>query len=209
MKNSRLYKSVELFIIFIIFPVLFTLPIVSIVKLILGILGFLYIIYLLVKVENLKLKINPDLNWKFFWKRTFIKFFFLVILSCLYVLFFDSEHFFQVVLQKPKLWSIILLVYAILSVYPQELIYRTFFFTRYTGLFKSKELLIFMNAILFSLGHLFFKNELVLLLTFVGGIVFALTFQRTQSTLLVSIEHAIYGCWLFTVGMGNMLGFPS
>jgi len=27
--------------------------------------------------------------------------------------------------------------------------------------------------------------------------------------LLVSIEHAIYGCWLFTVGMGSMLGFPS
>jgi len=48
-----------------------------------------------------------------------------------------------------------------------------------------------------------------MILTFVGGILFALTFQKTKSTLLVSIEHAIYGCWLFTVGMGEMLGFPS
>jgi membrane protease YdiL (CAAX protease family) len=61
----------------------------------------------------------------------------------------------------------------------------------------------------FSLGHIFFKNALVMVLTFLGGILFALTFNKTKSTLLVSIEHAIYGSWLFTVGMGSMLGFPS
>jgi membrane protease YdiL (CAAX protease family) len=49
----------------------------------------------------------------------------------------------------------------------------------------------------------------VLAFTFIGGILFAYTYQKTKSTLLVSIEHAIYGCWLFTVGMGTMLGFPS
>jgi hypothetical protein len=56
---------------------------------------------------------------------------------------------------------------------------------------------------------MFFKNTLVLFLTFLGGVLFALTYNKTRSTLLVSIEHAIYGSWLFTVGMGNMLGFPS
>jgi membrane protease YdiL (CAAX protease family) len=66
-----------------------------------------------------------------------------------------------------------------------------------------------MNAIFFSLGHLFFKNTLVIVLTFLGGLLFAFTFNKTKSTLLVSIEHAIYGCWLFSVGMGSMLGFPS
>lgn len=48
-----------------------------------------------------------------------------------------------------------------------------------------------------------------MVLTFVGGLLFAFTFQKTKSTLLVTVEHAIYGSWLFTVGMGNMLGFPS
>jgi membrane protease YdiL (CAAX protease family) len=65
-----------------------------------------------------------------------------------------------------------------------------------------------INAALFSLAHVFFKNALVMLLTFTGGILFALTFRKTKSTLLVSIEHSIYGCWLFTVGMGEILGFP-
>ena len=95
------------------------------------------------------------------------------------------------------------------SVYPQELIYRAFFFQRYKNLFSNDKLFIFVNAVIFSLAHLFFKNTLVIVLTFLGGLLFAITFNKTKSTLLVSIEHAIYGCWLFTVGMGNMLGFPS
>ena len=76
-----------------------------------------------------------------------------------------------------------------------------------TGLCRF--LFLMVNAAVFSLAHIFFKNTLVMLLTFVGGLLFALTFKKTKSTLLVTIEHAIYGCWLFTVGMGEMLGFPS
>ncbi|WMI67558.1 CPBP family intramembrane glutamic endopeptidase [Mangrovimonas sp. YM274] len=95
------------------------------------------------------------------------------------------------------------------SVYPQELIYRTLYFNRYQNLMKSKWISIILNALVFSMAHLMFKNTLVLIMTFLGGLLFALTFLKTKSTTLVSIEHAIYGSWLFTVGMGDMLGFPS
>jgi len=74
---------------------------------------------------------------------------------------------------------------------------------------KNKWLFLFINAILFSLAHLFLRSVLVQLLTFVGGILFAYTYQKTKSNTLVSIEHAIYGNWLFTVGMGEMLAFPG
>ncbi|MCA9351767.1 CPBP family intramembrane metalloprotease, partial [Patescibacteria group bacterium] len=77
------------------------------------------------------------------------------------------------------------------------------------NLFQSDHQLILVNAILFSLCHLIFRNSLVLVLTFVGGVFFAFTYLDTKSTVLVSIEHAIYGSWLFTVGMGAMLAFPS
>jgi membrane protease YdiL (CAAX protease family) len=107
------------------------------------------------------------------------------------------------------MWLMLLFIYSFFSVYPQELIYRTFYFERYKDLFSNEKLFIFVNAVVFSLAHLFFRKPLVIILTFVGGILFALTFYKTKSTLLVSIEHAIYGCWLFTVGMGSMLGFPS
>jgi len=47
------------------------------------------------------------------------------------------------------------------------------------------------------------------MLTFIGGVLFAYTYQKTKSTALVAIEHAVYGNWLFTVGMGEMLAFPG
>ena len=75
--------------------------------------------------------------------------------------------------------------------------------------FRIKKILIFVNAILFSLAHMFFRNTLVLILTFVGGLLFAYTYFKTRSTLLASVEHAVYGNWLFTVGMGEMLAFPG
>ncbi|WP_193316028.1 CPBP family intramembrane glutamic endopeptidase [Flavicella marina] len=106
------------------------------------------------------------------------------------------------------MWITFIGVYTFLSVIPQELIYRSFYFNRYQKLINNKHLLLFMNAIVFSLGHIFFMSPLVLGITFVGGWVFAYTYTNTKSLLLVSIEHAIYGCWLYTVGFGELLGFP-
>ena len=207
--QSTLYKGFELFIIFILVPVSFVLNYSPWIKLGVGIIGFAYVIYVLLKIEKLKFKLSKQLDWKTFWKSTILKLLLIAIITTVFVWVTDKTQLFNVLLNKPIKWLIILFVYSFFSVYPQELIYRTFFFKRYRPLFKNTSLFIFINAILFSLAHLLFNSGLVLFLTFFGGVLFALTFKKTESTLLVSIEHAIYGCWLFTVGMGTMLGFPS
>ena len=208
MQTTR-YKLTEFFIIFILIPVSFAINYPVLIKMIIGFLGFLYVIFILLKIEKLEFKMSPSLDWKRFFKRTIIQLCLIAFLTTLYMWFVDRDNLFVVVINKPLLWLGILFIYSFFSVYPQELIYRTFFFKRYRKLFKNNALFLIINAMLFSLAHIFFKNGLVMILTFVGGILFALTFQKTKSTLLVSIEHAIYGCWLFTVGMGEMLGFPS
>ncbi len=207
--QSIKYKILEFFIIFIIIPVSFVLSYPIWIKMVIGILGLGYIVFVLLRVEKQKFKLANHLNWSLFWKQTALKLVIISILTIAFVFFTDSTKLFIVVLNKPKLWLGILFVYSFFSVYPQELIYRTFYFKRYASLFKSESLFIFVNAIVFSLAHLFFKNTLVLVLTFLGGLLFAMTFNKTKSTVLVSIEHALYGCWLFTVGMGDMLGFPA
>lgn len=207
--QSTTYKLSELFILFIVFPVVIAINSPIWIKLLIGILGFIYVVYILLKIEKNRFKISKTINWKPFWKSTLLKLLFIAIVTFLYVWFTDKNQLFVVVKSKPLLWLVILFVYSFLSVYPQELLYRTFFFQRYKSLVNNEKLFIFINAIIFSLGHLFFKNALVIVLTFLGGLLFAFTFNKTRSTLLVSIEHAIYGCWLFTVGMGSMLGFPS
>ena len=207
--NTTSYKLSEFFILFIVFPISVTIDFPVWIKFMVGLLGFCYVIYLLLKVENIQIKVKASLNWKSFWLTTFLKFIFIALVTFIYVWFTDKAQLFNVVLNKPLLWVIILFVYSVFSVYPQELIYRTFFFKRYRPLVKNEYLFVFINAVVFSLGHIFFNNLLVFVLTFFGGFLFAFTFSKTKSTLLVSIEHAFYGCWLFTVGMGSMLGFPS
>lgn len=208
MDNLR-YKIIEFCIIFIAMPIGFIFNYSFWLKLAIGFSGLFYIIYVLLKHEKVVFKIAPELNWAVFWKLTLVKLLIISALTLLFVWFTDNEALFHVLLEKPKLWVIILFIYSIFSVYPQEIVYRTFFFKRYEGLVTNAYILLIVNALVFSLGHIFFKNLLVLILTFLGGILFAFTFYKTKSTLLVSIEHAIYGSWLFTVGMGSMLGFPE
>lgn len=207
--HSVTYKLTEFFLIFIVLPVSFALNYPFVIKAFLAVSGFIYVIYILVKVEGQQFKIAPKLRWWSFWRGVSIKFVVIAFLTIGYMLLTSKSDLFHVLFQKPQMWVIILFVYAMFSVYPQELIYRTLYFQRYASLFKSKSLFVFINAIVFSLAHIFYRNSLVILMTFLGGILFALTYDKTKSTLLVSIEHAIYGCWLFTVGMGHMLGFPN
>ena len=207
--KSTPYRSIELFLLFVGIPISFVLEFPIWIKMILGVLGFGYVVFVLLRIEKNQFKISDSLNWKQFWKQTLLKLIVIAIVTTLYMWIVDSSNLYGVIRNKPMLWVVILFLYSLFSVYPQELIYRTFFFQRYQSLFKNESLFILVNAALFSLAHIFFKNTLVMLLTFLGGILFALTFRKTKSTLLVAIEHSIYGCWLFTVGMGEILGFPQ
>ncbi len=203
------YKGIELFLLFVLLPLSFLLDYAIVIKVILTLTGFVYILVLLKRSGLLKLRFPNKTYWKPFWKETSIKLAIVIIVTGLYVFFIAPDKLFSVLIKRPQLWIIILFVYTFLSVWPQEIIYRTFFYERYAGLINNKWLFVFINAILFSLAHLFLRSSLVQILTFLGGVLFAYTYQKTKSTTLVSIEHAIYGNWLFTVGMGEMLAFPG
>lgn len=79
-------------------------------------------------------------------------------------------------------------------------------------LFKWVELtLVFigLNAVLFSFSHIIFNNWLAIVLTFFGGIMFAFTYRKSNSLMVVFIEHMLYGNWIFTVGIGQYFYAPT
>jgi membrane protease YdiL (CAAX protease family) len=125
-----------------------------------------------------------------------------IILYCL-LLSLAPDLLFCLVKEKPVLWFAIIILYPLLSVYPQELIYRTYFFHRYQFLFHKKWTLITVNALLFGYMHIIFHNWIAVSLTVIGGFLFALTYNRSRSTLLVSLEHSLFGCLIFTLGLGK------
>ncbi len=100
-----------------------------------------------------------------------------------------------------------MVLYPILSVYPQGLLYRGFFLHRYAGLFPATHaghwMLLLAGAAAFGFLHIIFRNPLAVMLTFFGGILFAWRYEQTGSLFVSGFEHALYGCWLFTVGLGQ------
>lgn len=159
--------------------------------------------------SKVKKTFTTRISWLDLWPRVTLKLVVFAISTSVYVSLFMPDSLFTVVINHPGLWIIICFVYIFLSVLPQEFLYRAFFFKRYGSIIQNKPYFILLNATVFCLAHLMFFNTLVLVLTFAGGLLFAYTYQKTKSYKVVCIEHALYGLWLFTVGMGEMLAFPG
>jgi len=104
---------------------------------------------------------------------------------------------------NPALWVVVMVAYPVVSVYPQGLVYRAFFFERYAGIFPGKWAMIAASAAAFAFLHIIFRNWLAVGLTFAGGLLFAARYAGTGSLAASSFEHALYGCWLFTIGLGQ------
>jgi uncharacterized protein len=126
-----------------------------------------------------------------------------VCITTAFVLRFSRPNLFRLVRNHRRLWALILVAYPVLSVYPQALIYRAFFFFRYHALFTSPVNLLLVSAIAFAYMHIVFRNWLALGLTVCGGLLFGLRYQQTHSLFISCFEHALYGCWIFTVGLGR------
>jgi len=110
---------------------------------------------------------------------------------------------FNFVRRAPAFWAIVMVLYPVLSVYPQGILYRAFFFERYAALFPNPAVLIAMSAVAFSFAHIIFRNPIAVGFTLVGGLLFAWRYAATGSLFTSSLEHALYGCWMFTIGLGE------
>lgn len=144
-------------------------------------------------------------NWKA-GKSEIIRIILLFIpLAALMVVFIwqiDKTKLFYLPATNPLFLVMISIFYPVFSIVPQGLAYRALFFHRYASLFPGNALRIVISAILFSFGHILYKNALVLMLTFFAGLIFAYRYNKTHSLLISILEHSLYGVWLFTCGLG-------
>jgi len=120
-----------------------------------------------------------------------------------YVSFFDRENLFN--LPRTNIWLYLglCLFYPVVSAFGQEIIYRTFLCRRYSLLLPKAWQFVLASAITFSFMHIVYYNPVSLILTFIGGIYFAINYRITRSVLFSSILHGIYGIMMFGVGLGQ------
>lgn len=198
-------------VVFFLCPLVLGLPVPISVKLIAIGLTLIYGTIIAYKLGLFNFKLSHDLSQSLFTiiAARFIAF---CVLTTIGMWLYAPEKLFYVVINHPKLWITMSMVYTFLSVIPQEFFYRSFFFKRYHDLITQRygfTIFLLINSALFCFAHFFFHNTLVYILTFCGGIIFTLSYKKHQSLWLVSAEHSAYGLWLFTIGMGDMLAFPG
>jgi membrane protease YdiL (CAAX protease family) len=105
-------------------------------------------------------------------------------------------------LHRTGLWVLILCLYPFVSAWPQELIYRVFFFHRY-GALLGRWGTVVASGLAFGLLHVVYRDPITIALTVPVGLVLALHYHRGRSLAVVWVEHALYGVALFTLGLGR------
>ncbi|WP_433579189.1 CPBP family intramembrane glutamic endopeptidase [Nocardia brasiliensis] len=115
----------------------------------------------------------------------------------------QRNNLFDLPRRNPRLWLAVLVLYPAVSVYPQELIFRSFLFHRYAPVFGNGTGIVLASAAAFAYVHIMFGSWISVALSAAGGAIFAIRYQRTQSLYTASVEHSIYGILVFTVGLGT------
>jgi hypothetical protein len=115
---------------------------------------------------------------------------------------YDPARLFGLIERSPAMWAVVMGAYPILSALPQEFIFCSFFFARYITLFRTSRALVIASACVFGYAHVLFINPIAPVLSIIAGYFFASTYMQHRSLALVTLEHALYGNMLFTLGLG-------
>lgn len=114
----------------------------------------------------------------------------------------EPERLFAIVRERPTLWVMIMFLYPLFSAYPQEVIFRAFLFHRYQPLLGDRWAMIAFSGLVFGLSHLVLANWVAVVLSTLGGMLFAWTYARSRSTMTSAFEHGLWGDFIFTIGLG-------
>ena len=153
------------------------------------------------------LKKTPSFSFDFLKKETEWKFFFLVSLIFIvsgffYTIILDSNLLFKLPKNYFFIWIAVILFYPILSVIPQEIIFRVLFFERYSCLFKNQFLYLILNSIIFAYIHLVFQNFHAFFITLITSPIFAYAYLN-KSFKTCFLTHTVGGQLVFTYGLGE------
>lgn len=157
-------------------------------------------------------KTDPSRTWKDYWnaqavtRKNMIPILLRFAIACccmsLFLWWYDPARLFGLLTYRPEFLITLMILYPLLSALPQEIIFCTFFFRRYQPFFGSQYGIILASAVIFAYAHILYINPVAPTLSFFGGLIFAMTYAKTKSLALVTIEHGLYGNALFFIGLG-------
>ena len=197
--RTQISRWAEIVLIFVGLPLLLKFDVLPVLKL--GALFAVFVIYLYILLRDKdfkkkRFKLNGFRAWRMIFWRSAITLVFLIAFTW----FVFPTQYLALPTQDTALWGKIVLLYPFISVIPQELVFRVYFYHRFQGLMGNRSLLVLLNALLFSFSHILFENWVAIVFTFIASILFSFTYLRHRSFTIVVLEHVIYGILVFTIG---------
>jgi uncharacterized protein len=154
----------------------------------------------------------PGFSWQKLWhgdgwseaakRKALLRFIGLAAVLGALTFFCLPERFLSFPIQRFPLWCAVMALYPLLSIVPQELFFRSFYFARYQGAVTERLSGILANGLVFGFSHIVLNNWVAPSFCAVGGLIFAQSYQQHHSLKWAVIEHTLYGNWIFTVGIG-------
>jgi uncharacterized protein len=166
------------------------------------VLACLLFYFILKKDFNLKSLIRFNVPRHIIWKNLGLVFLTGIFLTA-FVYFYKPENLFNLPRENPSIWLMFFIAYPLFSAYSQEIVYRTFLFTRYDTLFTNRKALIIASGVTFAFAHIIYYHPLSMFLTLIAGIYLAWIYRKTKSVLFAAILHSLLGLLVFTVGLGE------
>lgn len=158
------------------------------------------------------LRYARDLSWSRLWQgqgwavrgrsAALARFLILMPTLAIVTILYAPERFLAFPTLDPFRWSMVMVVYPILSVLPQTIVFRLFFFERYGQTFSSKTMAIVINALCFGLAHSMYGNLIAPVFSGLAGALLAYSYTQHRSLKWAVLEHALYGDLVFTLGIG-------
>lgn len=204
--NSKIFKVGELFFFYILLPFLVDQKVFGGgqfgkgIPLIITCIIFLVV---LLKSKGYKNKNLIKFSKDYDWSKALLRFLIIAVIAFLFVYFFHNDLLFHFADEKPERYLLFLVIYPVVSVIPQEIVYRGYFFYRYKSIFPNIKIMGIINAILFGYLHFIYDNWLAVIGAALVGIVFIINYLKTKSLMNVAIEHYAYGILIFTLGLGK------
>ena len=129
-----------------------------------------------------------------------------------FVLFFEPQNFLNLPREHFGAWLAFVLFYPVLSVLPQELVYRVYVFEAHKTLLSPRLLALTVSAMSFAWLHIVFAGWFAVVSTFVAGLALAWNyFQNRNSSGAIwplVLEHSLYGQIVFTIGLYQYFFIP-
>lgn len=156
---------------------------------------------------------DPAFSWRRLWQgqgwakpqrdQAVTRFLFIVPALVLFTFYYAPDRLFSFPILMPWRWALVMLLYPVLSVLPQSIVFRVFFFARYEKYFSSTAMLIVVNALCFGMAHSMYGNWIAPVFAGLAGGLLATSYSQHRSLKWALIEHALYGNLVFTIGIGR------